>query len=257
VGRIKVSFVLIVLFIGNIINAQEFVVQYQQVINLGEPEIAHYELYITKDQSLYFDVTQKNAAALKETQEHNFTTITISEERQPNNIYIDFSIRALYESTYLGKNNVVIEENLYPFDWNITGETKQIADYICTKATTRFRGRDYEVWFTEEIATQAGPWKMHGLPGLILELYDTEHLIVIHAKKISTQSLGKEQAGLINKIQKTKTISFREYDKLFKKHAQELINQMMTKMPEGFPPMKIDENCEDCQSLEIYEEWEK
>src|SRR5690554_8053147 len=98
---------------------------------------------------------------------------------------------------------------------------------------------------------------MHGLPGLIMELYDTDDLIVIHAKKISTQSLGKEQAALINKTQKTKTISFREYDKLIRNHAQELINQMMTKMPEAFPPMKIDENCEDCQSLEFYEEWEK
>lgn len=247
----------IIFFTANI-NAQNLVVDYNQTIDLGEPELSIYKLYTKENSSLYFDTTAENTAILKEEQEDNLRTISITEEHKPNNIYIDFSKQALYQSSYLGNKNYVVEENLYPFKWNITNETKQIASYTCTKATTKFRGRNYEAWFTDEIPTQTGPWKMHGLPGLILEVYDADHLIVIQAQKINAQSLGKEQTDVINKIQEAKTIRFKEYNQLFTEHMKEMFRQMMTKMPEGFSgAVEIDDNCEDCQSIEIYEEWEK
>lgn len=40
------------------------------------------------------------------------------------------------------------------------------------KATCRFRGRDYEAWYTPEIPRSEGPWKLQGLPGLILKASD-------------------------------------------------------------------------------------
>lgn len=252
-----ILFIAIILFTG-ITRAQDFTINYQQTINLGEPETSFYDLYVANEASLYFDVTQKRSASVKETNDNNLNTINITEEHKPNHIYIDFASKALYQSTYLGKSNYVIKEDLYPFNWKITNETKQIANYICTKATTKFRGRNYEVWFTDEIPISAGPWKIHGLPGLILELYDNNHLITIQAKKITTQNVSKEQIDLIRTIKSSKTITYKVYDNLFKEHIQDLFNKMATKMPEGFSSsVKIDENCEDCQNLEMYEEWEK
>lgn len=252
-----VSFFFLLLFFSINIQAQDVTVHYNQTIDLDEPQITKYELYIAQNQSLYFDVTGKKSTKITEKQEDNLNTFNIIEEHKPENIYVDFTDKTLKQSTYLGEENYVIKENLYPFNWNITNETKQIANYTCTKATTKFRGRNYEAWFTEEIPTSAGPWKMNSLPGLILELYDTDHLIVVQAKKVITQSLGKEQTDLISDIKNTETKTYKEYDKLFKEHVQELFNKMATKMPEGFSgSMKIDENCEDCKSLEIYEEWE-
>src|SRR5699024_3278417 len=59
-------------------------------------------------------------------------------------------------------------------DWQITDENKEIGGYIAIKAEVTFRGRDFEVWFTPEIPISAGPWKLYGLPGLILEAEDIE-----------------------------------------------------------------------------------
>ncbi len=67
----------------------------------------------------------------------------------------------------------VLVEDIYPdLRWTITEEQKVIADYTCVKATVSYRGRDWTAWFTPEIPLAVGPWKLHGLPGLILEAYD-------------------------------------------------------------------------------------
>ena len=49
-----------------------------------------------------------------------------------------------------------------------------ILGYTCHKATTRFRGRDYVAWYTEEIPLSYGPYKFRGLPGLITCIYDKD-----------------------------------------------------------------------------------
>ena len=58
-------------------------------------------------------------------------------------------------------------------NWKIERDTKEILGYKCRKATCRFRGRDYEAWYAEELPIPYGPYQFRGLPGLILELSDT------------------------------------------------------------------------------------
>lgn len=70
------------------------------------------------------------------------------------------------------------------YSWKITNETKKIKDYTCYKATTTFRGNNFEVWFTPDIPINAGPWKWYGLPGLILEATDKDQSVVFKLEKI-------------------------------------------------------------------------
>ena len=70
--------------------------------------------------------------------------------------------------------------------WVITTEKKKIGEYVCTKATTEFRGRKYSAWFTADIPVNTGPWKLCGLPGLILEANDTQNEIRFQLIKLKT-----------------------------------------------------------------------
>lgn len=85
----------------------------------------------------------------------------------------EFSDNSLTFTDNVGGDYLKYQEAMPRFDWKLTGEQKQVGGYACQKATCEFRGRNYEAWFTTEIPMNNGPWKFNGLPGLILEVYDT------------------------------------------------------------------------------------
>lgn len=62
-----------------------------------------------------------------------------------------------------------------PINWKILNETKKIRNWNCQKAETNFLGRNWTAWFTTEISFADGPYKFSGLPGLIVEVFDTKN----------------------------------------------------------------------------------
>ncbi|MES2372689.1 MAG: GLPGLI family protein [Bacteroidota bacterium] len=72
----------------------------------------------------------------------------------------------------------VIEEDMPVIKWNILPETKNIKELRCQKATTTFRGRNYIAWFCDQLPFDNGPWKLGGLPGLIVEAADDQNEVV-------------------------------------------------------------------------------
>jgi GLPGLI family protein len=59
-------------------------------------------------------------------------------------------------------------------EWTLLPDTMTILSYPCRKATCHFKGRHYEAWYTPEIPKSEGPWKLCGLPGLILKAQDSQ-----------------------------------------------------------------------------------
>ncbi len=53
-------------------------------------------------------------------------------------------------------------------------QTRTIGGFLCEKATGHYRGRDYEVWYAPDIPIPSGPFKLGGLPGLIMEARSTD-----------------------------------------------------------------------------------
>lgn len=129
-------------------------------------------------------------------------------------------------------SNEVLVEDIYPdLQWTITEEQKVIANYTCVKATVSYRGRDWTAWFTPEIPLAVEPWKLHGLPGLILEAYDATTECTYNAINIAFKDndiLHSDFTKLV-KTRNKKTMTYRQFledrrealDNIYKKMDQE------------------------------------
>ena len=77
--------------------------------------------------------------------------------------------------TNLGGKTHEYVEDIADKGWNIEEGDTVILGYHCNKATCTFRGRTWTAWFTPEIPISEGPWKLDGLPGMILFAEETKH----------------------------------------------------------------------------------
>lgn len=85
----------------------------------------------------------------------------------------DFAQKKINVEARVALKNYFAVTDLPQLNWQITPSMKNIGGYNCQKATTAYGGRVYEAWFTTQLPFSDGPWKLHGLPGLILEARDT------------------------------------------------------------------------------------
>jgi|GEM_PF-1442324 len=101
-----------------------------------------------------------------------------------DDIYTDKN--TLYTIKNYNQQSYLITEVLEKTSWTISKETKQVLGYTCQMATGMVKGRRYTVWFTTDIPAGFGPWKLQGLPGLIIEAYDDHHYIKFTCTKVVT-----------------------------------------------------------------------
>ena len=60
-------------------------------------------------------------------------------------------------------------EERKPIAWTLSDDTLTVGGYLCKTATCQLHGRKWTALYSEDIPTSAGPWKLCGLPGLILK----------------------------------------------------------------------------------------
>jgi GLPGLI family protein len=211
-----------VFYINSFSQDMKGIVYYGQLESMGmKAPIGHdYSsvLVFTKNQSSY--ITKNDSLEKGHVYENNiiekgseYFARTKATNKYGFRYFFDLTKDSLY-SRDLGFQYV--QEKLPKIDWTITSETQKIGIFVCTKATAEFRGRNYTAWFTTEIPLPYGPWKLHGLPGLILEAYDTKKEVFFYFKSLEypTKTLLKVEKPVIQIEQKGKKwITFDEYKK--------------------------------------------
>jgi GLPGLI family protein len=88
-------------------------------------------------------------------------------------------------------NYYLVEEPLPAIKWAIQKDTMRFGQLHVQKAITHFKGRDYTAWFCTELPFHNGPWKLNGLPGLLLEASDSK-------KEITFKFNGFEDISKLN-----------------------------------------------------------
>lgn len=66
------------------------------------------------------------------------------------------------------------DEELPEPEWELTDSVTNVLGYECRGAKCKFRGREWTAFYTEEIPLSDGPWKLQGLPGLIMAASDSD-----------------------------------------------------------------------------------
>ncbi|EFI71152.1 MULTISPECIES: GLPGLI family protein [Segatella] len=136
-------------------------------------------LRVAENQSFFFSQSgyERDSSTLNIENFSEWKAITDSIKRKYGKINSAYYILKNYQKNNLEYiiNKYKYTENIPDFKWHYTNEKKKIGEHECQKATCAYMGRNYEVWFTPDIPISDGPWKFCGLPGLILEAYDTQH----------------------------------------------------------------------------------
>ena len=185
---IRLISIFFVFIIFNLSQAQTNFVVYDKIINTADGNDLDREnkvLVFDQNESLFFD--------------YGGNLDNLDNFLNDKNSVIKSSqvIRNTYkESNFQIKDNSFSEENIYALDnfqdfkWKIEkGNSKEILGFKCYKATGNYRGRIYTAWFTPDISTDIGPWKFRGLPGLILQVSDSDNFYTFQAIKISLNKL--------------------------------------------------------------------
>jgi len=75
-------------------------------------------------------------------------------------------------------NSYAIAGSMPAIDWKTTGDTATFGGLHCQKATGHFKGRDYIAWFCPDLPVHTGPWKLNGLPGVIVDARDAKNEVI-------------------------------------------------------------------------------
>ncbi|MCG2614056.1 GLPGLI family protein [Terrimonas sp. NA20] len=131
----------------------------------------------------------------------------------------------------LGMNDYLIEYTLPKINWKISNDTRKIDTYTCQRATGEYAGRVYTAWFTPELSFSTGPWKLSGLPGLILEAEDDKQEVKFVFKSINkdtTEHTGTERRKLV----KVTDVAFRRAeDAYFQNPSASMQSQLSLDAP--------------------------
>ncbi len=237
------------------LNAQSNIVEYQFKESSYSDLFREFLIY-DEEQSYYFDYVERDNLSIQEIlKNYNISRGGQKSLRRLDNLDEIIRIKGYPNSGY---KQFLIVDKKPKINWVIEKEIKKILGYSCFKATGDFRGRKYRVWFTEEIPVSLGPWKLDGLPGLILQAEDIERHFSYEAINIiqnGNQGIPNSVLDFINQYDKSQIKSYQDFIQKENAYLKDIQQKSIANIPKGSQIISTPY----FRSLmrEIYFEWEE
>jgi len=228
---------LLVLMLSQFILGQEvksYLVSYNYV-NVGLNESKSVSLYIKGNESL--TIFNKNDSIINKNSfddKGDFNINISGDDKVGKRVYKNLKEKQIvfrdFYSTEGKLRPCIVEEELPIFKWVFGVKAKKIGKFLCNSAELNFRGRTFEVWYTNQIPISHGPWKFYGLTGLIMEIKSKDLNISFTINKI------KESNSVSDKIQipkEGKKILFNDYVNYKENTIKDFIKNLYSKLPRG------------------------
>lgn len=195
--------------------AQNRVVKYLQITNFNNQLDTNYAELLINGQHTLYKYGQTKAVDQSPITDLNFERVKLRDEKGFL-YYGDYEKGFYYNREFLLTQPVLVIDEMLSIKWVIDfNTTKLILGYECYKAVGEFRGRVYTAWFANQLPEAYGPWKLSGLPGLILEVLDHDNELQIIA-----QEVVESQVNFQKPDEKTKLTQMNYVNKFKKKLSQ-------------------------------------
>ncbi|WP_185145788.1 GLPGLI family protein [Chryseobacterium sp. SNU WT5] len=245
---------LFTLFLNSYGQSFRFVYDYEFVKDNDNPkQVSNYMMYL--------DV-KKNTSQFYSYQNFNIdsTKAAFAKKGQffmaPNKEYIDFKI---VKDLGANKINMLTKVHMRTFDvedlrnlnWILKDKKDTILGKEVFSAAVNFAGREWAAWYSPEIAVQDGPYKFHGLPGLIFTIEDATKthkfsLVAIYKVNDFTDYPETRESSMAVKI------SQEEYAKIYRDYRKDPLQSLRGRYPD-----QIDSDGTFKSGVEIFREEEK
>lgn len=216
----------------------DYKITYIEQYNLGIPVHFTSTLVISEESSFFLtDINTRKQGHMSNTVTDNDRVLNDQEGIREQvviigtNEYTFYDINTKSYSFLIGGDSNLYNEYIdTPNDisWLVTKETKRIGDFNAYKAVANFRGREWEVWFTHDIPMSYGPWKLRGLPGLILEAKEKTGKVYFSAIKV--EKTTDSAVSLYKSIPKTGV----------KKTYKEFVIKKENRLKESFESRRVN-----------------
>lgn len=169
---------LIILLVNNLLNSQnQLKVDYLVTYNRLSYIERHATLFINDKISVFNEKMDTSKEIKREIVDDVIDDNTLKFDVKYNDRYYKYSSETkeiVFVDNIIMVGDFIVYDKFPNINWQLESETKIISNLKCYKATGVFRGRKWNAWYSPEIPFSTGSWKLNGLPGLILEVYDED-----------------------------------------------------------------------------------
>lgn len=161
-------------------------ITYNANLNLGEKNKKNKDfILVGNSQNYYFAIDN-----IYRYDSRNYTSSGGIDTRKNSIIFNERVLKVNNKTTVftIAVDSKIRYEESEPIKWVLYSDTKIINGIKCQMAATNKFGRRWIAYFSKEYPQSLGPYKFNGLPGLILELYDTRDDYHFIATKIEKNS---------------------------------------------------------------------